>query len=165
MNDKHKTYYIGQIAKDLGLSQRTVRYYEELGFIKPSRTDGGFRTYSERDVDLIRMVIRFKDLGMRLDEIRTLLLPSEHSLTNETMAQLKEALEARRNDFDKKIDEYKESVKQINRILKILSKCVSCGEPNTEGTCEQCLKTREERGEHVELLIASLLPDEHTEHN
>jgi len=161
MDDKNITYYIGQIAKELGLSQRTIRYYEEFGFLKPSRTEGGFRTYSERDVELLRMVLRFKDLGMRLDEIRTLLLPSENTMTSDSMLQLCEALKGRRDEFQFKIKEYEDSISQIENILNVLSKCNTCGLPSEKGVCERCLKTREENGEFLNPLLSSLVPDEH----
>ena len=121
MNRKENTYYIGQLAKELGLSQRTIRYYEELGFINPRRTEGGFRTYSGRDADILRMVIRFKDLGMRLDDIRSLLLTSETTLTSKVMTQLVEALQTRRCDFESKMKECTESIEQIDKVRTFLS--------------------------------------------
>ena len=160
MNGKENTYYIGQLAKELGLSQRTIRYYEELGFINPRRTEGGFRTYSGRDADILRMVIRFKDLGMRLDDIRSLLLTSETTLTSKVMTQLVEALQTRRCDFESKMKECTESIEQIDKVLKFLSKCATCGKPSVEGICERCIRDREEHGEKVTPIISSLLGNE-----
>jgi DNA-binding transcriptional MerR regulator len=56
------------------LSLRTVRYYEEIGLVEPSeRTPGGFRLYTEADVDLLRLVKRMKALEFSLDDSRALL--------------------------------------------------------------------------------------------
>ena len=149
MNDA-KTYYISDLAKELGISQRSIRYYEEMGFISPLRTVGGFRSYSLHDVDVLKMVIRFKDLGLALEEIRALILPDKDALTSESVKHLREALLSRRKDFELKIKKYKESIEQIDHVLKILSNCGNCGKPSKVGECEECL---EKHGEDISPLI------------
>ncbi|HUP31521.1 MAG TPA: MerR family transcriptional regulator [Gaiellaceae bacterium] len=65
---------IGDAAERTGLSLRTVRYYEEVGLVSPSRrSDGGFRLYCEDDVQRLLLVKRMKPLGLALDEMRELL--------------------------------------------------------------------------------------------
>jgi MerR family transcriptional regulator, copper efflux regulator len=65
---------IGEVARRVGLSLRTVRYYEEVGLVTPSgRTDGHFRLYAESDVATLRVVRSMKPLGFSLDEMRDLL--------------------------------------------------------------------------------------------
>ena len=65
---------IGEAAERVGLSIRTIRHYEEAGLIVPSaRSDGGFRLYTEPDLDRLRVVKRMKPLGFTLDEMRDLL--------------------------------------------------------------------------------------------
>jgi DNA-binding transcriptional MerR regulator len=65
---------IGEVAERVGLSLRTVRYYEEVGLVTPSaRSDGGFRLYSEDDVQRLLVVKRMKPLGLSLEEMRELL--------------------------------------------------------------------------------------------
>lgn len=150
MNGNRKTYYIGDIARDLGLSQRAIRYYEELGFIKPTRTEGRFRTYSEGDVDLLRTVIRFKDLGMSLDEIRALFVPGRDVLTADCVRKLRESLSQRRREFESRIGKYEEGIRQIDHVLGILSNCATCGRPSEDGICEQCLK--DHGGERMPLI-------------
>ena len=156
MNDKEITYFIGDLAKKLGLSQRTIRYYEELGLINPKRTDGGFRTYSDSEANLIRMIIRFKDLGMTLDEVRALISPSASAETSTTMENIVDALRARRKDFEIKLKNYKESIHQIDCVLDLLSKCATCGEPGVNMMCKNCLREHEERGERITTLFSSL---------
>ena len=61
---------IGDVAERVGLSLRTVRYYEELGLVSPSaRTDGGFRLYAERDIQRLLALKRMKGLGLSLEEM------------------------------------------------------------------------------------------------
>ncbi|MFC6568688.1 MerR family transcriptional regulator [Actinoplanes utahensis] len=65
---------IGEAAERVGLSIRTIRHYEDAGLIVPSaRSDGGFRLYTEPDLDRLRVVKRMKPLGFTLDEMRDLL--------------------------------------------------------------------------------------------
>jgi DNA-binding transcriptional MerR regulator len=64
---------IGDVASRVGLSLRTVRYYEEIGLIAPSaRSDGGFRLYSDANVDRLLLLKPMKPLGFSLDEMREL---------------------------------------------------------------------------------------------
>ncbi|HSK54651.1 MAG TPA: MerR family transcriptional regulator [Jiangellales bacterium] len=65
---------IGEVAERTGLSLRTIRYYEEVGLVRPSaRTPGGFRLYTEPDVARLNLVKRMKPLEFALDEVRDLL--------------------------------------------------------------------------------------------
>ncbi|MCF6742751.1 MerR family transcriptional regulator [Blastococcus sp. KM273128] len=65
---------IGQVAERTGLSLRTIRWYEEEGLVVPtSRTDGGFRLYSDDDVARLEVIKRMKPLGFALEEMRELL--------------------------------------------------------------------------------------------
>lgn len=67
-------YQIGEAADRVGLSLRTVRYYEEMGLVQPSaRSRGGFRLYSDADVERLRVLKGMKPLGLSLDEIRELM--------------------------------------------------------------------------------------------
>ena len=65
---------IGQVAERTGLSLRTIRFYEENGLVRPTtRTDGGFRLYSDDDVARLEVIKRMKPLGFRLEEMQELL--------------------------------------------------------------------------------------------
>ncbi len=68
------TMQIGEVAERIGLSLRTIRYYEEVGLIRPSaRSQGGFRLYTDYDVSRLQLVKDMKPLGFSLDEMRDLL--------------------------------------------------------------------------------------------
>ena len=67
---------IGDVAKLVGTTPRTIRYYEEIGLLpeSPARPSGGHRLYSEEEVQRLREVMRLKELlGVTLDELKTLL--------------------------------------------------------------------------------------------
>ena len=65
---------IGEVAERTSLSLRTIRYYEEVGLVPPSaRTSGGFRLYTEGDVERLLLIRRMKPLDFSLDEMRDVL--------------------------------------------------------------------------------------------
>jgi MerR family transcriptional regulator, copper efflux regulator len=67
-------HQIGHVAAAVGLSLRTVRYYEEVGLVLPSgRTEGGFRLYTDADIARLGLVKQLKPLEFTLDELRDLL--------------------------------------------------------------------------------------------
>jgi MerR family transcriptional regulator, copper efflux regulator len=65
---------IGDVAQQVGLSLRTVRYYEEAGLVRPvARTSGGFRLYDDDAIARFRLIMQMKPLGFSLEEMRRLL--------------------------------------------------------------------------------------------
>ncbi len=73
------TYTIEQVATSLGLTKRTLRYYEEVGLLPPTgRTEGNYRRYSEEDIERIKQIKELRDLlGFSLADIRQLLQAEE----------------------------------------------------------------------------------------
>jgi MerR family copper efflux transcriptional regulator len=60
--------HIGEVAARTELSLRSLRHWDEVGLVKPSgRTNGGFRLYTEADVERILLIRRMKPLGFTLE--------------------------------------------------------------------------------------------------
>jgi DNA-binding transcriptional MerR regulator len=75
-----RTLRIGDVARLVGTTPRTIRYYEEIGLLAqpPARPSGRHRLYSESEVERLREVMRLKNLlGVSLEELRTLLEAEE----------------------------------------------------------------------------------------
>lgn len=70
---------IGEVADRTGVTQRTLRFYEERGLLKPpTRMDGGFRLYSENDVGRVEQIKRLQNLlGLTLAEIKDMVEAEE----------------------------------------------------------------------------------------
>jgi DNA-binding transcriptional MerR regulator len=67
-------HQIGEVAEAVGLSLRTIRHYEEVGVAPPSgRSAGGFRLYTDDDVERLRLAKALKPLDLSLEEMRDLL--------------------------------------------------------------------------------------------
>jgi len=65
---------IGDVATRTCLSLRTIRYYEEAGLVAPPcRTAGGFRLYTDADIERLELIKQMKPLGFSLDEMRDVL--------------------------------------------------------------------------------------------
>jgi MerR family transcriptional regulator, copper efflux regulator len=72
-------HQIGAVAERVGLSLRTIRHYDELGLVPPSgRTTGGFRLYTEDDIDRLRLLKHMQPLGFTLEEMRDLFAVRDH---------------------------------------------------------------------------------------
>lgn len=68
-----KMFTIGDLARELDITTRTIRYYEERGLLSPQRTDGTQqRLYTSRDRVRLKLLLRARGLGFALDDIREL---------------------------------------------------------------------------------------------
>lgn len=66
----HDMHQIGEAAAQTGLSLRTIRFYEEVGLVPPSgRTAGGFRLYTDADIERLQLVKDLKPLDFSLEEM------------------------------------------------------------------------------------------------
>jgi MerR family transcriptional regulator, copper efflux regulator len=67
-------HQIGAVAERVGLSLRTIRHYEEVGLVVPSgRSPGGFRLYTDADIERLEQVKVMKPLGFSLEETTEIL--------------------------------------------------------------------------------------------
>ena len=73
-NDEEPRYVISIAARILGIQTHTLRYYEKIGIIEPSRSRGNIRLYSDRDITRLRQVkTLMDDLGVNLAGIEVIL--------------------------------------------------------------------------------------------
>ena len=67
------SYRIGELAAKVGMTERTIRYYEELGLLDSvKRLDGGTRVYTDDDVRRLKFIRKLKVLGLSLQEMHEL---------------------------------------------------------------------------------------------
>jgi MerR family transcriptional regulator, repressor of the yfmOP operon len=101
---------IGEVAERTGVTQRTLRFYEERGLLKPpSRMEGGFRLYSEEDVQRVEQIRRLQNLlGLTLAEIKE-------------MVEADEALQQIKAEYRKDADA-EQKIEQIRQARAITEK-------------------------------------------
>jgi len=85
---RNSAVQIGEAAERVGLSLRTLRYWEEMGLLVPSaRTSGGFRLYSEADLRRVLILKSMKPLGLRLGQMKDLLALIEAGESAEVLSR------------------------------------------------------------------------------
>lgn len=117
------TMHIGELADRTGLSQRTIRHYEEVGILTPtSRTDAGYRVYTGADEQRLMLIRRMKPLGYSLEEMKALLQvvdaleghPDDPSLRSQFDRIRDEAVE-RRDLLRRQVERAEEFVERLQR--------------------------------------------------
>ncbi len=64
---------IGEAGRQAGLPAKTIRYYEDIGLLRPARRGNGFRDYGDKDIHELRFIARARGLGFSVEECRHLL--------------------------------------------------------------------------------------------
>ena len=98
---------IGEVSKDLGLTLRTLRFYEDRGLICPMRKNRN-RFYGTSDVERIRTITKLKSFGLSLSNIQKLLgSPGEgpYGLTIELCKELVDDLTIRKAEVEAALDQ------------------------------------------------------------
>ncbi len=62
--------YIGEASKKTGLSIKAIRFYEEIGLIRPPERKGRYRVYEETDIELLILIKEAKELGITLSKLK-----------------------------------------------------------------------------------------------
>ncbi|HNY96998.1 MAG TPA: MerR family transcriptional regulator [Smithellaceae bacterium] len=94
---------IGELSRQLEMSQRTIRYYEEIGLLNSiKRVEGGRRIYTEKDLRRLKLIKRLKIMGMTLSEMQELESMWSYEKSNEKL--LKRLLELLGNHL-KRLDD------------------------------------------------------------
>ena len=105
-------YIIAKLAKISGVSTRTLRFYDEIGLLKPARwTQGGYRVYADKEVDLLQQILFFRELDMPLGVIRDILHSDDFSDIQALAGHLSN-LEDKRARLDKLITNVKKTLRQ-----------------------------------------------------
>ncbi|GAB4360459.1 MAG: MerR family DNA-binding transcriptional regulator [Gammaproteobacteria bacterium] len=110
MTDKHHLYSISDLAKEFGITPRTIRFYEDKGLISPRRV-GTNRVYDYRDRARLALVLRFKDLGMKLDRTKEFL--DLYDVDKTRITQLKNGFRG----ICERIDELEQQIAKLQNNL------------------------------------------------
>jgi MerR family transcriptional regulator, copper efflux regulator len=112
---------IGIVAKKIGLSVDAIRFYERNGLLRrPPRTTGGFRRYSEGDIETLAFVRRVQGLGFKLREIRGLLNLRGSRL--QPCAPVRRRLEEKLSDVQRKLADLQRLEHELRLALRSCNK-------------------------------------------
>lgn len=121
MNDPQRskrTWSISELAEEFGVSTRTIRFYEEKGYINPRR-DGQRRIFRASDRTRIRLILRGKRIGMSLDECMEII--GMYNPQEDGSAQL-ESLISKIADRRAKLEQQKTDIDETLRALDDIEK-------------------------------------------
>ncbi len=108
------------IAKEYGLTTRTLRYYEELGILSSHRVDKGIRHFSKREEAKLKLIVRGKTYGFSLEEIKEMVLLFDNDRSGKM--QLEKTIEygeQKLKEIDNKIEELLEIRAEIVRTDRL----------------------------------------------
>jgi len=108
-------YTISQLARDLGISTRSIRYYEEKGLISPRRTRGNQRFYGKRDRARLKLILRGKRFGYSLTEIAEMIGHTEVDM--EEREQIRKSLQY----GEKKLAEIHTRIEELQKLARELT--------------------------------------------
>lgn len=117
-------YTISDLSKEFDVTTRTLRFYEDKGLVSPKR-EGQTRLYSAKDKDRIDMILRGKNIGFSLDEIKEMLELStlkggESEQLRKSLAKTRDRiriLQNKRKDIDEAIDELTKFSQIVSSLL------------------------------------------------
>jgi len=140
-----ETISIGQLAKLANVSNRTVRYYEELGLIVPQhRGSNRYRYYDESHVDRLRLIKMLQESGFALKEIVAALNPILDPKGNITYSGLEmsrkifKSLKDHQARLRRKQSELEQTLDAIDLTMKELSDCFQCANSHDIKNCANC---------------------------
>ncbi|GLK53941.1 MULTISPECIES: helix-turn-helix domain-containing protein [Maricaulis] len=106
----------GELARQLACNIETIRYYETIGLIGPTeRSSGGHRLYSKADRTRLRFVLRLRELGFSLDEVRSLIAMVERGA--HTCGQIADMADAHRRNIRRKIEDLQRLERSLSGML------------------------------------------------
>lgn len=114
---------IGVVAERTGLSLRTLRHYDEVGLLRPSgRSDGGFRLYTEDDIERLLVIRRMKPLGFTLEEMAELLELVEAVETGQETSAVRRRLDDFMTSAQERRDELARKLAMADEFITTLSR-------------------------------------------
>lgn len=111
---------IGEFSEQTGISCPTLRYYEEKGLIRVRRDGGNRREYSESDIEWIKFLLKLKNTGMSLRDMKK--YSDLRYVGDSTIAERLEILEKHRIYVDRQIKRWKEYSDNLNDKIELYRK-------------------------------------------
>ncbi|MCG3172714.1 MAG: hypothetical protein GMKNLPBB_00869 [Myxococcota bacterium] len=133
-------YTAGDLAREVGATLRTVRFYEEVGLLLPiRRSRGNHRLYGEDAIRRLRVILDLTAAGMQLSEIRQIFEIRDRASSNaEAVTRFNGILKERLEEVRQKLD----TLERVNNAMRytrdLLAECASCQQPSDGSQCPHC---------------------------
>lgn len=132
-------YSITKLAKISGVTTRTLRYYDQIGLLKPIRvSSNGYRVYGQKEVELLQQILFYRELGVELKEIA--------GIVNDSEFDLEKALNDHLSALLKRKDQLETLINNVTKtISSIKGETVMSDKEKFEGFKEKMIAENEER--------------------
>ncbi|WP_078433921.1 MerR family transcriptional regulator [Metabacillus halosaccharovorans] len=132
-------YTIQKLAELAGISTRTLRYYDELGILKPARINSsGYRIYGQYEVNLIQQILFYRELGLQLNQIKDIVTDPAFDFAK-ALHEHRERLLDKRNQLDQLIANVEKTIAHSEGRMKMTD------QEKFEGFKQKALKENEDK--------------------
>ena len=110
---------INELAKLSGVSARTLRYYDQIGLLKPTAIEqNGYRKYSQFDIDRLQQILFYRELDFKLEEIKDLLNDPNFEV-KEVLKKQYGLLQKKRNYLDRLLETINQTINMLEGDIKM----------------------------------------------
>jgi len=115
-------YTVQKLAKLAGISTRAIRYYDEIGLLKPARINSsGYRIYGSKEVDRLQQILFFRELEFPIEKIKEIIDSPDYDEIK-ALLQHREQLLIKRNQLDMLIQNVEKTIKHKERGVYMTDK-------------------------------------------
>ena len=114
-------YHIKEAAQLSGVSVKTLHHYDKIGLLVPQKSENGYRTYSQTDLERLQVILYYKYLGFSLEKIAELLSQDDQALLPHLVRQL-EYLQQERDHLDTLISTLQKTIQEEKGERKMTMK-------------------------------------------
>lgn len=107
------TFKISELAKEFGITTRSIRFYEDVGLLQPDR-EGAIRIYQRRDKTRLKLILRGKRLGFSLAEIRELFDLYDTNQSDGQLRQMIAMIDEKQHKLQRQLDDIKVVMEELN---------------------------------------------------
>ena len=107
-------YTVQKLAKLAGISSRTIRYYDEIGILKPARINSsGYRIYGTEEVDLLQQILFYREFDVNLEDIKNIITAPSYNVETALKEHREKLLQKR---------------KQLDQLINNIDRTIASGE-------------------------------------
>ena len=130
---------IGDVAREVGVSVSTLRFYEQKALISPGRSEGGTRTYSDEDVERFKAIQVYSATNVSLDALANLATIRRQNKTGDAASKEVAATLSRLADgIDNRIRQLQSALADLKTAEERLVACHGCRKRPTRSNCGTC---------------------------
>ena len=130
---------VGEIADEYGITPRTLRFYEECGLLRPTRSGGNTRKYSGENERRLKVILKLAAAGLTISDISELAgIRKKNRSGSEASREVAANLEKIQADIESKMNLLKYLHKELGKTMDKISHCRTCRKKPSRNVCLHC---------------------------